>query len=326
MHQIAIIGGETHIGEVTSLQGISIEVTGVSVHPDQNEWAEKTFRAPVFHDFRRMLDQTPADIVAVANENDLKAEAVLEAVERGKHVIVDKPMALTLGDVDRIESLARRMQRRVLMLLTLRGNPWYRKLRDLVRGGRIGQPMQIYGKMSVELKRANRPAWFLDRVRAGGPIHDLAIHTIDQLEWVTGLRLTEVTAYEANISEPGDTLLLDSGAMFFRMQNGGTAVVEQNRVMPPGTGSDYRLYVVGTKGQANLRFGRSLTIWTEAGEQQYSAADLGPAESVVADWLTTITTDRPPVVPDEASYRCSRIACLAKLSAETGSRVSLGAC
>lgn len=323
MQRIVIVGGETHIGEVTSLRGESLEITGVAVHPEQAEWAEKTFQAPVFHDFRRLLDQAPADIVAVANENDLKAEAVLEALGRGKHVIVDKPMALTLGEMDRIESLARQAGRSVLMLLTLRGNPWYRRLRDLVRDGAIGEPMQVYGKMAVELKRSQRPPWFLDKDRAGGPILDLAIHTIDQVEWVTGQRLTEVTAYEANISEPEDGQLIDSGAMFFRLSNGGTATIEQNRVMPPGTGSDYRLDVVGTRGQANLRFGKSLSVWTRAGETVLGAGDLGATVSVVADWLATLAGGGTPLVPDADSYRCNRIACLAKQAADSGTRVAL---
>ncbi|MGQ9555762.1 MAG: Gfo/Idh/MocA family protein [Anaerolineae bacterium] len=324
MYRIAIIGGETHIGEVTSLRDKSLEVAAVAVRPEQVSWAEQVFGAPVYSDFREMLDAVPVDIVAVANENDRKAEVILEALRRGKHVIVDKPMALHLEEVDAIERLAEEGGRRVLMLLTLRGNPWYRKVRSLAQSGVIGEPMQVYGKMSVELKRDQRPAWFLDKDRAGGPILDLAIHTIDQVEWVTGLKLAEVTAYEANISEPSDPKLIDSGAMFFRMSNGGTAVIEHNRVMPPGTGSDYRLDVVGTKGMVNLRFGTSLTVLTQEGQHQVPAAELGEPVSVVADWLYSLSGGKAALVPDAASYRANRVACLAKMAADSGKTLQLG--
>jgi predicted dehydrogenase len=273
-----------------------------------------------------MLRTVPADIVAIANENDEKAAVVLHCLERGKHVIVDKPMALSLEDVDRIERVAKAKDLRLLMLLTLRGNPWYREVRELVEAGTIGMPIQVYGRMAVELKREQRPTWFLDKRRSGGPILDLAIHAIDQVEWVTGLQLTKVTAYEANISDPEREDLIDSGAMLFSLSNGGTAMMEQNRVMPPGTGSDYRLDVVGTRGQLNLRLGKSITVLTEKGERQLTAADLGPSVSVVADWLNSLADGKIPIVPDRDSFRANRIACLAKRAADTGTTITIPSC
>lgn len=326
MHRVAIVGGETHIGEVTGLEGRELTIVGVTVRADQTDWAHRTFgAAPIFTDHEAMLDEVPCDVVAVANENDVHAEAVLQALSRGKHVIVDKPMALRLSDVDAIEAESKRRGCSVLMLLTLRGNPWYRKLREIVLSGEIGAPVQVGGRMSVELKPGERPAWFLDKERAGGPILDLAIHTIDQVEWITGLKLTEVTAYEANLSHPADRRLIDSGAMFFRMNNGGTAYIEQSRVMPPGSGSDYRLDVMGTKGQADLRFGKSLSVLVEAGEKTIGPEDLDTPVSVVADWLRSLDERTEPLVPDAASLRASRIACLAKQAADEGRMVTIGA-
>lgn len=323
MYRVAIVGGETHIGEITTLPGQVLRITGVSVRPDQVNWARGSFKAEVFTDFREMLARQPIDIVAVANENDKKAAVILEALKQGKHVIADKPMALTIEELDGIEKRAQEENLRVLMLLTLRGDPWYLELKELVRSGRIGTPMQVYGKMSVELKRDQRPPWFLNKYRAGGPILDMAIHTIDQIEWITGLCLIEVTAYEANISDPVREEFIDSGAMFFRLSNGGTAMVEQNRVMPPGAGSDYRFNVVGTKGQVNLRLGKSITIHAQEGGESITADDIGSPVSVVADWLETLSGGTEALVPDEASFRASRIACLAKVSADTGAKVAI---
>lgn len=326
MYRVAIVGGETHIGEITALQGTALQITGVAVHAEQQDWARGAFSAPVVTDWRALLDEGQADIVAIANENDGKAEVALAALERGLHLIVDKPLALTLADTLAIQRLAEKRGRRVLMLLTLRGDPWYRKARELVAAGAIGLPMQVYGKMSVELKREQRPPWFLDKRRAGGPILDLAIHTIDQVEWVTGLRLTDVTAQEANLSDLSREELIDCGAMFYRLSNGGTAMVEQNRVLPPGTGSDYRLDVVGTLGQVNLRYGKSVTLLTAAGEQRWLEGDLAPSRSVVADWLASLAGgSAEPLVPDAASFRANVIACLAKEAADSGKTVAIPA-
>jgi predicted dehydrogenase len=319
MYQIGIIGGETHIGEITRLRGKMVEIAGVAVRADQVDWAKKEFGVPIYTDYRQLLDEKPIDIVAVANENDLKAEVMLEALRRGKHAIVDKPMALRLSEVDAIERLAHEKKLRVLMLLTLRGDPWYRKVREVVLSGAIGTPVQVYGKMQVPLKPSERPPWFLDKRRAGGPILDLALHTFDQVEWVTGLKVTAVTAYEANLSHPEMNNLIDSGAEFFRLENGGTACVEQNRV---GFDYDYRLYVVGTMGQVNLLHNRALRVQTKEGWREYQKGDLGVSLSVVEDWLNSFGGGAA-LIPDEVSFRISRITCLAKEAADTGKMISL---
>lgn len=318
MKRIAIVGGETHIREVTDLAGSRLDIAAVCVQPEQRDWARAQFGVAVYSDLDQMLAAEACDIVAVANENDRKADAIRRCLSVGKHVIVDKPMALTLADTDDIAAMATRSGLRLLMLLTLRGNPWYRRLREAVQSGVIGEPALVYGRMSVELMREKRPAWFLDRHRSGGPILDLAIHAIDQAEWVAGRWLTSVAASEANLSDPAREELFDSGSMHFRLDNGGACLIEHDRLMPPGSGSDYRLSVVGTTGRAELRLGQEVVVVTAAGEQHFDGAELGPTESVVSNWLDSLECGVEPLVPDWASYRANRIACIARQAAAGG--------
>ena len=319
MYRIGIVGGETHIEEITRLHGSQVEIVGVAVDEHQTEWATKQFGVEVFTDYQRLFDEKSIDIVAVANANDLRPGVMREALQRGKHVVVDKPMALKLSDVVELEKLARENNLRVLMLLTLRGSPWYRKVQEIVRSGTIGEPVHLYGRMSVPLKPDQRPPWFLDKIRSGGPILDLAIHTIDQLEWVSGRRLVSVTAHEDNISHPEMTQLIDSGAELFQMENGGTAVVEQDRV---SLEYDYRLSVVGTKGQVDMLNNRAIRVQTDDGWQELTSDNLGSAQSVVEDWLSSFHGGEA-LVPDDVSFRISKITCLAKEAAETGKKISL---
>lgn len=323
LKKIAIIGGETHIAEVTQLAGTRLQIVGAAVRHDQMEMAKRQFGGVVTTDFRALLDETKPDIAAVANENDRKAEVCLEALRRGISLVVDKPLALTMEDTKAIRETAKKVGKSVLLLLTLRGDPQYRKVREIVRSGRIGEPVQMYQKMSVMLKAESRPPWFLDRRRAGGPILDLAIHGVDQFEWVSGVRLSEVTSHEANISHPEMKYLTDSGVMFFRLENGGTALMEQNRLMPPGTGSDYRLRVVGTGGQVDLRMGKYLWVETKAGREDFDVNALDDAVSVVENWLDAMENGEEPLVTDEVGYRANEICCLAVQSANTQKTVKL---
>jgi len=319
MRQVALIGGETHIGEIIQLAGKQLEVVGAVVREEQREKAEAEFKAPVFADEDELYAQAKPDLVAVANENDQKAAAVLRALEEGCDVVVDKPLALTMAEQERIESyLAAHPERRLLMLLTLRGSPLWAGMREQVQAGEIGSPAFCHVRMAVQLKRAQRPPWFLDVRRSGGMFLDLLIHGLDQVEWVTGRRLIAVTATTGNLGGSADAHLRDHAAVFCELENGGSAVVEGQRMLPDTKGSDYRMLVVGTKGYADLSMSHnSLTITNPAGAEV--AVPARPeACSVVADWL-----GGGERVDRAASLRANRLALWATTSAEEKRRIVL---
>ncbi len=316
MKRVAIVGGETHIYQITKLAGSRLEITGAAVREEQADGAKKAFGGFITTDFRELIENTKPDIVAVANENDKKAEVCLVCLDYGADLIVDKPMALSIEDVASLKKKANASSRSILMLFSLRGDPQCIKLHEIVHSGLIGDPVQIYGKMSVEMKAEKRPPWFLDSRRSGGPILDLSIHMVDLVEWVSGRSLVDVTSQEANVSRPEMEHLIDSGSMFFRLDNGGTAFVEHNRLMPAGRGSDYRLHVVGTKGQLDMRIGKYLWVQTESGIEDIALSSLGKPVSVVENWLDAKEKDVEPLVPDRAAFRANEICCIAVSAAK----------
>ena len=322
---VAIVGGETHIKEITSLNGSGLKIVGTVVRKEQVAWARESLQAEVYTKMEDLMAAHSPRIIVVANENYRKPAVIKHAITSGCHVIADKPAALNITELDEMELMAKDYKSRFLMLLTLRGHAQYRKLRDLVASGAIGEPIQCQAKMSVELKPQARPPWFLDQRLSGGPILDLAIHSIDAVEWVSGLRLASVTSYQANISRPQMTQLVDSGVCLFRLENGGTAFIQFNRVLPAGCGNDYRLDVVGTEGQIEFRLGRYLRLQKKGNAiKDFPLVDLPSNQSVVADWLKSLDDPQySPLVPDAVSYRANRIACLAQSSADSGKTVAI---
>jgi predicted dehydrogenase len=319
MKRIVIVGGETHIGEVTRLQGEKLTVVGAAVREEQGEWAREQFGGLVTTDPLRLFDETQPDLAAIANENDRKAEAVLAALGRGIDVIVDKPLAIRLDEQEAVEAtLAANPDRRLLNLLTLRGQPAWRGLREAVAAGAVGTSTFGHVRMAVQLKREQRPPWFLDCRRSGGVFLDLLIHGLDQVEWCMGQKIVAMTAVMGNLSQPEDEWLRDHAAVFCELEGGGSAVVEGQRLLPDTKGSDYRMTVVGTEGYADLVMGGSVTL-----TNRYAAdrvlADLPEAVSVVADWL-----DGGDLVPPAASLRANRLAIYATLAAERRERVLVG--
>ena len=256
-------------------------------------------------------------MVSVANENDRKAEVIVAALKSGCDVIVDKPLAITMDEQEEIESLlAKQRARRLIMLLTLRGQPVWAALRDVVRKGRIGTPAFTHVRMAVRLKRAERPAWFLDVRRSGGLFLDLLIHAVDYIEWLMGRRIVAMTANTGNLGNQDDGRVRDHAAVYCELDDGSAAVAEGQRMLPETKGSDYRVTVAGTHGYADLdMMADRLTVTTPAGADEVISERPEPV-SVVADWLEG--GDR---VGQAASMRANRLAILATASAAEHQRV-----
>lgn len=311
MIRVVVIGGETHIGEITALRGKRLEIVGAAVREDQLDRARREFGGFITTDVVHLLDSCEADVAAIANENDRKAEAVLMALSSGLDVIVDKPIAIQMPEQDAIEEfLAVHPERRLLNLLTLRGQPAWRRVHDAVAAGEIGEVAFCHVRMAVQLRPETRPSWFLDCRRSGGLFLDLLIHGLDVVEWCTGQRIVALTAATGNLSNPAQEWLRDHAAVFCELENGASALVEGQRMLPPTKASDYRMTLAGTEGYVDLVAGGEVRLTNPQGAEQV-LSDFPPAQSVVADWL-----DHGDLVPQEASLRANRLALLATQAAE----------
>ena len=85
MRRIGIVGGETHINEVTALNGTQLEIAAAAVRPDQADWATQQFGCDVLIDMRELVALEGLDMTAVANENDLKQAVVDRSARRDPH-------------------------------------------------------------------------------------------------------------------------------------------------------------------------------------------------------------------------------------------------
>jgi predicted dehydrogenase len=201
--------------------------------------------------------------------------------------------------------------RKLLMLLTVRGTPVYMGMQQAVASGRIGEPVFTHVRMAVRLKREERPPWFLDSQRSGGLFLDLLIHGLDALEWITGHSVVSLVAQTGNLDNPEDPEIRDHASVYCRMDDGSTAIVEGQRMLPDSMGSDYRVHVAGTQGFADLDLVAGTLRVTDPGGADAPVETLPEPISVVADWL-----DGGIVVPQSASLRANRLALLATASSE----------
>ena len=149
-----------------------------------------------FDDLGTMLDQTKPDVVHVCSPHGLHAAHAMEAVKRGIHVIIEKPMATEEAEAQALVTAAKDAGVHAAVCLTKRAYPMVAELRSRILSGELGQINAIRGGfMSWDSSHENW-TWGFDPKIAGTSYAtaDLGVHWLDLAEHVTDLRITEVDA------------------------------------------------------------------------------------------------------------------------------------
>ncbi len=189
------------------------------------------YHADAYTDYRRLLDRTDIDAVSICTPSGLHSCITLDALAAGKHVLVEKPIALRLDDADRMIAAAERAGRVLAVVLQNRYNHPMRQLRHLIDEGGLGR---IH--LGAACVRWYRPqsyyedgwhgTWEMD----GGALMNQSIHHIDALQWFMG-PVRSVMAYTATRAHAMEAE--DVGVAILRFQNGALASVEGSTLTWP---------------------------------------------------------------------------------------------
>ncbi len=187
MLRIGVMGagfmGGTHARALASLPGV--QVAGVSSRTAEKAAAlAAEVGAQPYTDARALLDAPDIAAVAVTLPTHLHREYAVAALEAGKHVLLEKPMALTLEECDAIIA-AQRAAGRILMLEhTLQFWPEYIVLVETVQSGALGRPLTAVAQRLLTMPQW--ADWFQDADKSGGEVLDLHIHDLDILNLLFG--------------------------------------------------------------------------------------------------------------------------------------------
>ncbi|PPF89644.1 dehydrogenase [Subtercola sp. Z020] len=173
-------------------------------------WAESAT------DWRAVIARDDIDIVDIVTPGDSHAEIAIAALEAGKHVLCEKPLANTVDEAEAMDAAARRAANRGVRSMvgfTYRRVPAVTLLRDLVAEGAVGEVRQVRAAYRQDwLVDENEPlAWRLQKEHAGsGALGDIGAHIIDMTQFVTGLAVETVSGVVDTIVKQRP--LLDAGA------------------------------------------------------------------------------------------------------------------
>src|SRR5262245_4640304 len=139
--------------------------------------------ARVYRSWEALVADPAIEAIAVAAPNHLHAPIALAALESGKHVLLEKPMANTLADCDRIVAAAKRSKAQLSVGLQCRLSPQWGRIATLIAEGAIGQPQHVHVSLFRHPYRQGSGGWRYDKARVGSWILEEPVHFFDLALW-----------------------------------------------------------------------------------------------------------------------------------------------
>ena len=143
-------------------------------------------RFHVYTDYLEMMDTEELDYVDFALPTDLHCEATVAALDKGFHVLCEKPMARSVAECERMIAAAERNNRKLMIGQCLRFWPEYVFLKECVDDGRYGAVTCAYFFRGGGTPKWSHENWLLTKARSGGCLLDQHIHDVDTINWLFG--------------------------------------------------------------------------------------------------------------------------------------------
>jgi predicted dehydrogenase len=265
-----------------------------------------------------MYAQEPLDLVGICLPLFQNAQAAMAALEKGIHVLQEKPAALTLEELDKLEGIFKAGKIRHSLLLNMRTMPTFQAAHRLVREGWIGEPVLISGQKSYRFG-SSRPWYYKERRTYGGTIPWIGIHSIDLMRWISGLEIAAVAATQGNKAHPGYPGCEDHVAMLFRLKNGGTGFCNLDYLRPDSapTHGDDRIRMAGSEGVLEVIENQGkVVLYSKKGA--LSEIALPPAQDMFVDFAAALRGEKEQMVPAIDGFSVSRICLKAREAADNG--------
>jgi predicted dehydrogenase len=197
----AIIGtgfiGRVHLEALCRLGFVEVSALATAENSQAERLAREYGVERVETDYRRILDDQSIDVVHICTPTALHARMVKEALQAGKHVLSEKPLATSVSDARELVELARKKGVRNCTNHNLRYYPIVQHMRRMRESGELGEILVVQGTYSQDyLLYETDWNWRLDSKDSGPScaMADIGSHFCDMTEYVTGLRITEVCA------------------------------------------------------------------------------------------------------------------------------------
>jgi predicted dehydrogenase len=261
------------------------------------------------------------DVCCVAGESGGRVEQLLALMERGVHIVSEKPLVTTLADLERVRAAFAKSKSQLTMLLELRHQPKNVRVREIIQRGDIGEVCQVTTQKSY--KWGERAEWFKSRALLGGTIPYIGIHSLDTIRWVTGLDFIHLAAIQSKSGRPemGETEC--HASVLGELSNGAsvTARIDYLRPAKAATHSDDRLRVAGTKGVVEVNEGDE-TISLITGDKT-ERIPFGETGNLFVEFVKFLRGGAVPRITADDCFRSTEIVLRAREAADETKMIAL---
>ena len=301
------------------------------------EQVGKKYEVPFVCDSVDVILAQDIDAVYIATPVFCHKEQAIAAMRAGKHILIEKPVGLTVEEVKELRDIAQQENVKIGVGMMMRFHTYHQKMKEIIAAGKMGDIVSMRAQFTCwypEIKGSWRQ---IKKLSGGGALIDLGVHAIDLLQYVSGLTASGICAmcdtqtfqYEVD----------DSASLLLKMNNGAHAYVDVNFNIPDEAVKS-RLEIYGTKGSliaddtlSQVEDGSArITLLEEADqEQENSVVNSYFLESAKGNMYTkeiesfsyAVMNDTKPAVSIEDAIVVQQITEAAYCSSETGRYVAL---
>ena len=319
---------------------------------DQAEEAKEKVGSAVsktYTDYRKLLEDQSINVVHICTPNRSHSEIAVAALEAGKHVMCEKPMAINSIEARKMLEASKRTGKKLTIGYQNRFRPDSQYLHELCLRGELGE---IYFAKAHAIRRRAVPTWgvFLNESeQGGGPLIDIGTHALDLTLWVMNnyqpkyvvgrtfhkLSQTQNAANAWGSWDPEQFTVEDSAFGFIVMENGATIILESSWALNTLDEGEAKTTLCGTKGGADMREGLRLNgerfgkLYTTnvmldgQGVAYYDSKQDDPADLEARMWIDCLLNNTEPLVKPEEALVVTEILEAIYESAKRGTEVRL---
>lgn len=270
--------GTAHVNCIGSgkIQG-AVLTAACDIAENRRAFCEQKWGVPAFERYEDMLTSGLVDAVVVSVPHPLHADIAMAALDAGLHVLVEKPLDITVSKAQALNAVAEQSDRVFGIMLNQRTSPLFQKAREIVQSGQLGALKRTAWTITNWYRTQHyydsgswRATWAGE---GGGVLLNQAPHNLDLWQWICGMP-NSITAF-CDVAKYHRIEVEDDVTIFARYENGATGTFVVSTGEAPGTN---RLEIVGEQGKLVLENG-TMKWWklrVPEAEVRFTSEDIAP--------------------------------------------------
>ena len=306
---------------LTTIEDVKL-ITGADPSTERRKIFGAEFGVSVYSHHRRVLSQPDVDAVLVVTPNDSHARIAIEALETGKHVFCEKPMAMNVAQCDRMLAAAERAGLKLMVGQVLRLFPIFAKVKEIIQSGVLGNPFGMFTIRS-SFGGGFLGTWRQYKRKVGGMLLEINAHELDYMRHIMG----EVESVSAQMGHflDNDLEYEDLAFVELKFRNGGIGALYTSLSSAIGDYSGVIQCKEGTLTHGGFsrdityaKFGQEPTVLARSDIQTED-----PYRYELRSFVESVLNGAPMVFDGHDGRAAVEIAAAAYLSAKRGRPVSL---